>query len=75
MRAAAGGRTVWIGGGGDLAGQFADAGSLDEVIVGVAPVTLGAGAPLLPRRLLSDRLRLVDVEKAGQFARLTYRLG
>ncbi|RBO86927.1 dihydrofolate reductase family protein [Nocardia puris] len=75
MRAAAGDRTVWIGGGGDLAGQFADAGSLDEVIVGVAPVTLGAGAPLLPRRLLSDRLRLVDVEKAGQFARLTYRLG
>ena len=46
---AAGGRNVWIVGGGDLAGQFADAGLLDEVIVYVAPVTLGGGAPLLPR--------------------------
>ena len=48
---AAGERNVWIVGGGDLAGQFADAGLLDEVIVYIAPVTLGAGAPLLPRRL------------------------
>ena len=51
MVAAAGGRNVWIVGGGDLAGQFADAGLLDEVIVWIASVTLGAGAPLLPRRL------------------------
>jgi dihydrofolate reductase len=51
MVAAAGGRNVWIVGGGDLVGQFADVGLLDEVIVSVAPVTLGAGAPLLPRRL------------------------
>ena len=50
MVAAAGGRNVWIVGGGDLAGQFADAGLLDEVIVYIAPVTLGGGAPLLPRR-------------------------
>ena len=33
MVAAAGGRNVWIVGGGDLVGQFADAGLLDEVIV------------------------------------------
>ncbi|HET8742851.1 MAG TPA: dihydrofolate reductase family protein [Gaiella sp.] len=51
MEAAAAGRNVWIVGGGDLAGQFADAGLLDEVIVWIASVTLGAGAPLLPRRL------------------------
>ena len=49
MAAAAGGKNVWIVGGGDLAGQFADAGLLDEVIVYIAPVTLGSGAPLLPR--------------------------
>ncbi|GGN73309.1 dihydrofolate reductase family protein [Nocardia rhizosphaerihabitans] len=75
MTAAAAGRGIWIIGGGDLAGQFADAGLLDEVIVGIAPVTLGGGAPLLPRRILSDRLRLVDVERLGQFAKLVYRLG
>ncbi len=64
MRAAAG-RNVWIVGGGDLAGQFADAGLLDEVIVSIAPVTLGAGAPLLPRRL---ELR---VEEIGRNVDLT----
>ncbi|MFD6270436.1 dihydrofolate reductase family protein [Nocardia asteroides] len=74
MVAAAGDRDIWILGGGELAGQFADAGLLDEVIVGVTPVTLGGGAPLLPRRILSDRLRLVDVARMGQFAKLVYRL-
>lgn len=69
---AAGGKDVWIVGGGDLAGQFADAGLLDEIIAGVAPVTLGSGAPLLPRRLESDRLTLTDVRRSGQFAMLTY---
>ena len=73
--AAAGGRDVWVMGGGDLAGQFADAGLLDRVVVTVAPVTLGAGAPLLPRDLRSDRLTLVSVGQRGQFAELTYDVG
>jgi dihydrofolate reductase len=72
MADAARGKNVWLTGGGDLIGTFADLGLLDEVIIGVAPVTLGAGAPLLPRRLLSDRLSLTDVERVGQFAYLTY---
>ena len=62
---AAGNRNVWIVGGGDLAGQFADAGLLDELIVYVAPVTLGAGAPLLPRRIELD---LVELGRNGDFA-------
>jgi dihydrofolate reductase len=61
---AAGGRNVWVVGGGDLAGQFADAGLLDEVIVSIAPVTLGAGAPLLPRRV---ELELVELGRNGDF--------
>ena len=64
MVAAAGGKNVWIVGGGDLVGQFADAGLLDEVLVGIAPVTLGAGAPLLPRRI---ELRLEDLGRNGDF--------
>ncbi|MBL7257875.1 dihydrofolate reductase family protein [Paractinoplanes lichenicola] len=72
MRAAAGDRNIWITGGGELAASFADAGLLDELILGVAPVTLGAGAPLLPRRLTSARLTLTDVERVGPFAYLTY---
>jgi dihydrofolate reductase len=68
----AGGRNIWIVGGGDLAGQFADAGLLDEVIVSIAPVTLGGGAPLLPRRI---ELRLDELGRNGDFvsARFTVR--
>jgi dihydrofolate reductase len=62
MAAAAGERNIWIVGGGDLAGQFADAGLLDEVLVSIAPVTLGAGAPLLPRRI---ELRLDELGRNG----------
>jgi dihydrofolate reductase len=64
MVAAAGGRNVWIVGGGDLVGQFVDVGLLDEVIVSIAPVTLGAGAPLLPRRL---ELHLEEQGRNGDF--------
>jgi dihydrofolate reductase len=69
MVRAAGGRNVWIVGGGDLAGQFADAGLLDEVIVYIAPVTLGAGAPLLPRRV---ELRLEELARNRDFAAARY---
>jgi dihydrofolate reductase len=69
MVRAAGGRNVWIVGGGDLAGQFADAGLLDEVIVHIAPVTLGDGAPLLPRRL---ELRLEALARNRDFAAARY---
>jgi dihydrofolate reductase len=75
MVAAAGGRNVWLVGGGELVGAFADRGLLDEIILGVAPVMLGAGAPLLPRRLLSSRLRLTRMRQDGQFAQLFYEVG
>lgn len=64
MVAAARDRNVWVVGGGDLAGQFAEAGLLDEVIVSIAPVTLAAGAPLLPRRI---ELRLDELGRNGDF--------
>lgn len=66
------GRDVWVVGGGGLAGQFLDAGLLDEVVVTYAPVTLGAGAPLLPRR--AD-WRLVDVGRLGDFAAARWAVG
>ena len=69
MAAAAGDRNLWIVGGGDLVGQFADAGLLDEVIVYIAPVTLGAGAPLLARRV---ELRLEETGRNGGFVASRY---
>ena len=74
MRRAAAGKNVWLLGGGDLVGQFADRQLLDEILVGVAPVMLGRGAPLLPRRLAATQLELVDVSRDSQFARLIYRV-
>jgi dihydrofolate reductase len=68
---AAGGRNVWVVGGGDLAGQLADAGLLDEVWVQYAPVALGSGAPLLPRRL---ELELDEVARNRDFACARYRV-
>jgi dihydrofolate reductase len=69
MVAAAGERNLWIVGGGDLVGQFADAGLLDEVIVYIAPVTLGSGAPLLVRRV---EMRLEETGRNGDFVAARY---
>lgn len=69
MTAAAAGKDLWIVGGGDLAAQFAEAGLLDEVIVSIAPVTLGSGRPLFPRRFT---LQLRELARNGAFACARY---
>lgn len=75
MQKAAEGKNVWLVGGGDLVGQFHDAGLLDEVIVQVGSVTLGAGKPLLPRKITSPPLQLVAVRQVGTgFAELRYEV-
>jgi dihydrofolate reductase len=58
MLAAAGGRNLWVVGGGNVASQFADEGLLDEVLLTVVPVVLGAGKPLFDRRLPGGPLQL-----------------
>jgi dihydrofolate reductase len=75
MVQAAGGRDVWLVGGGDLVGQFLDHGLLDEVWVSITPVVLGAGAPLLPRRR-TDPMRVVEVRHhdGGPFVHVHYSL-
>lgn len=74
MTAAAGGRNIWIVGGGELAGQFHDHGLLDELIVHIAPVTLSAGSPLLPRAIADPPLELVSAEVVGAFVEVRYRI-
>ncbi len=75
MVQAAAGKNVWLVGGGELVGQFHDRGLLDEIILGVAPVFLGSGAPLLPRHITAD-LRLMEVAAyGGVFATLRYAVG
>src|SRR5215212_5123484 len=75
MRSAAGAKNIWIVGGGDLAGQFYDAGLLDELIIQIGSVTLGKGKQLFPRRVLSPSLRLVSVRQLGSgMAELRYEV-
>jgi dihydrofolate reductase len=75
MATAATGKNIWIVGGGELAGQFYDAGLLDELFVQVGSVTLGAGKPLLPRRITKPSLRLLSVRAVGHgFAELHYEV-
>lgn len=74
MVRAAAGKDVWIVGGGDLVGQFHDHGLLDEIVVTFAPVTLGSGKQLLPRRITKPPMELVSVQQLGPYARLTLRV-
>jgi dihydrofolate reductase len=74
IREAAGDGDIWVVGGGDLAGQFLDAGALDEIALSMAPVALTGGAPLLPRRIEGSTLHLESVKQVGPFARLIYRV-
>lgn len=74
IRTAAGDGTIWVQGGGDLAGQFLGAGLLDEIVLHVAPVFLAAGQPLLPRNVFTDDVELVSAGKIGQFVEVKYQV-
>ncbi len=69
MAQAADGQDLWIVGGGELAARFHDAGLLDEVWLQYAPVTIGQGAPVLPRHV---ELRLEEVARNRDFACARY---
>jgi dihydrofolate reductase len=75
MIVAAGNKNIWIVGGGDLVGQFYDRGLLNEIIVSIASVTLGSGAPLLPRTITTPPLRLLAAKVYGDaFVELRYEV-
>lgn len=75
MLEAAAGKNIWLVGGGELVGQFHDHGLLDELFVQVTSVTLGGGAPLLPRRIVTPPLRLLSATPWGtDFVQLHYEV-
>lgn len=75
MSEVAGGKNIWLTGGGDLVGQFYDCTLLDEIIVSIASVTLGGGAPLLPRAITRPPLKLLSATTYGSaFAELRYEV-
>ncbi|GAA1057115.1 dihydrofolate reductase [Agromyces luteolus] len=73
--AAAGGRNVWVVGGGPVAAQFLAAGRLDELHVTYMPVALGRGRPLLPVSEVTPVLTLTGVTRLGDAVEHVYRIG
>ena len=72
MTAAAAGRNIWLVGGGELVGQFADAGLLDEIIAGPGPT--GTPSPdAAPRTIKAPKERPLS-ELGGAGRRLPRRL-
>ncbi|MDI1437493.1 dihydrofolate reductase family protein [Polyangium sorediatum] len=74
MVRAAGGKHIWLIGGGNLVAQFAKRGLLNEILLGIAPVVLGSGAPLLPASIPGP-LELSGITRFGRgFVELRYEI-
>jgi dihydrofolate reductase len=56
------GKDIWLFGGGSLFRSLLDLGLVDTVEVGIIPILLGGGIPLLPARSERSALRLVNSE-------------
>jgi dihydrofolate reductase len=75
MMAAAGGRNLWVVGGGNVASQYADAGLLDELHLTVVPVIIGAGKALFDRPLPGGPMKLTGTRAfANGMVELRYKL-
>jgi len=54
------GKDIWLFGGGSLFRSLLDAKLIDSVEVGIIPVLLGGGIPLLPPRSIRTKLKLTS---------------
>ncbi len=69
------GRDIWLCGGGELFAALLEAGQVDDLLVAVHPIVLGAGIPLFPRRTRPIELRLERSEAFGTGLQvLSYRV-
>jgi dihydrofolate reductase len=69
------GKSLWLVGGGELAGAFFDAGLIDDVIVSMHPVILGGGTPLVTAGTRRSDLTLVHERRyPSGLVQLVYRV-
>jgi dihydrofolate reductase len=61
----AGEKNIWLVGGGNLAAQFARRGLVNELLLGVVPVVLGGGTPVLPASI-PGTLELKGITRFGR---------
>jgi dihydrofolate reductase len=60
---AAGGKDIWLMGGGKIIASFLDAGAVDQFIINVVPVLIGDGIPLIAPRHRHTPLRLLSTHQ------------
>jgi dihydrofolate reductase len=56
------GKNIWLMGGGELIADFLDANAIDEFFIGIVPVFIGEGIPLIAPRHRHVQLKLVSAE-------------
>ena len=69
---AAGGKNVWMVGGGNLASSWAEAGLIDEAIVTVVPVFIGEGVPFFARAVEGELRHLNTKTHANGMVELRF---
>jgi dihydrofolate reductase len=57
------GKNIWMMGGGEIIASFLDENAIDEFIIGVVPVFIGEGIPLLAPRHRETPLRVLGVKQ------------
>ncbi len=65
-------KNIWIVGGGTIVAPLLDHNMIDNMIIQIAPVILGAGIPLFTQKEALKRFDLQEVKQYGQFAELIY---
>ena len=65
-------QNIWIIGGNTILAPLIDNDMVDNMIIQVAPVLLGAGIPLFSQKEALKHFYLKEVKKYGQFAELWY---
>ena len=66
-------KNIWVLGGGAILASLLDRELVDHMVVQIAPVLLGDGIPLFPRRESRCRFCLEEVRRYGQLAEMVYR--
>ncbi|MED3879553.1 dihydrofolate reductase family protein [Priestia megaterium] len=65
-------KKIWLVGGADILADFLKAKRVDEFIISVIPVLLGAGIPLFKQGIPEMNLKLTHMKQYGQIAQLYY---
>jgi len=69
------GKDIWLCGGGELAREVLKSKALDEIILGVAPILVGAGLLTFPPGFPETELELIECKQyKGGLVSLTYKV-